>query len=172
MESLLRSLGWILVRVLIALLAGFGVGLFLIGQAGIKDPEAYSRYLPPPGVYDGIGAGLLTGGGMLLLLFLPGWLSRKPLDQDSSKFTRLFNLLCDGVVKLLICALAAGGVACLYIGWQVSTNPELFKTYDVSPPILTGTGAGLVVGAVMLVLLFVLPWIFRGPRETPPAVPG
>ncbi len=73
-----QALGRGIIKLLVSLLAGFGVGLLVIGYAARRDPDFWRGREPPGGLFEGIGAGLLTTAGMLVLLFFIPWWFRKP----------------------------------------------------------------------------------------------
>ncbi|MBM4067734.1 MAG: hypothetical protein FJ271_02135 [Planctomycetes bacterium] len=74
MWDVLYALGRGLIKFLIALFIGVGVGLVTIGSLAIKSPEVWNFRQPPPfgPLLLGIGAGLLTAGAvMFILIFIP-----------------------------------------------------------------------------------------------------
>jgi hypothetical protein len=170
MEAVLRALCWGLVRVLISVLAGVGMGLLLVGRSEADRPHGWPRYAPPPGAFEGIGVGLLLAALLLIVLFVVPWMFRPAPRPDLPLIERALYGLGGGVVKLLICAVAGGGVACLFIGPAVAANPEVFQGSNApTAALMLGSGAGLLTAALLLVVLFVLPWMFRNPAATPPA---
>jgi hypothetical protein len=77
-----QAFGRGIIKLLVSLLAGFGVGLLVIGNAARGDPDFW-RERPPGGLLEGIGAGLLTAAAMLLLLFfMPWWFRKSPGPQE------------------------------------------------------------------------------------------
>ena len=64
------------IKLLISVVVGFGVGLLVIGILTANRPDLWQRREPPGELFIGIGAGLLSGGGTLLLLFLLPWFKR------------------------------------------------------------------------------------------------
>lgn len=170
MESLLRAFGWGCVRVLISALAGVGIGLLQAGQALTEKPADLPRYVPPPGLFEGVGYGLLVGGGMLFLLFaVPAAFRTEPTEKRPFP-EGLLRAVGGGAVNLLICALVGAGTGLIIVGTQLSNNPDLWRTHDVPAPVLTGTGYGLLAATGMLLLLFVFPWVFNdSPKPPTPA---
>lgn len=82
MWDVLFAFGRGLVKLLIALFIGVGVGLVTIGSLAIKSPEAWNFRQPPPfgPLLLGIGAGLLTAGGVLFILIFIPWPRRRNAD--------------------------------------------------------------------------------------------
>jgi len=75
------------IKVLISVLAGFGVGILVVGIATAGRPDVWQQRSPPGEVLMGIGAGLLAGGGTLLALFFLPWFmkrSAEPLFMDDA----------------------------------------------------------------------------------------
>jgi hypothetical protein len=84
MPEFLFVVGRGLIKLLICLMAGFGVGLYLIGQAARDFPEFARRPEQMPAFYEGIGGGLLTCSALLILLFvIPSWLRRSSTNRNS-----------------------------------------------------------------------------------------
>jgi hypothetical protein len=81
-----QAFGRGLIKLLVSLLAGFGVGLLVIGNAAADNPDFWRDREPQGALLTGIGAGLLTAAGMLVLLFFIPWWFRKapPLQGPSS----------------------------------------------------------------------------------------
>lgn len=75
--SLLLALGRGLIKILISALVGFGVALLLIGLTTAGKNEIWRQPGPPGELFIGIGAGLLSGGIIMLLLFLLPWLFKR-----------------------------------------------------------------------------------------------
>ena len=74
-----QAFGRGLIKLLVSLLAGFGFGLLVIGETARRDPDFWRGREPAGGLLTGIGAGLLTAAGMLVLLFfIPWWFRRSP----------------------------------------------------------------------------------------------
>lgn len=74
MWDVLYAFGRGLIKLMIAVFIGVGVGLVTIGALAIKSPESWNFREPPPfgPLLLGIGAGLLTAGGvMFILIFIP-----------------------------------------------------------------------------------------------------
>lgn len=70
------------IKVLISIVVGFGVGLLVIGIATADRPELWQQRDPPGEIFIGIGAGLLSGGGVLLLLFFVPWFFKRPAGPE------------------------------------------------------------------------------------------
>lgn len=64
-----RALGYGIVKVMISLIAGNGVGMLVFGLASRDRPEIMEFREPPPELFLSIGAGLLTSAALLVLLF-------------------------------------------------------------------------------------------------------
>ncbi len=68
-----------IIKILISVLVGFGVGLLVMGITTTGKQDIWRG--PPPGeMLMGIGAGLLSGGGMLLALFFLPWFLKRPAE--------------------------------------------------------------------------------------------
>lgn len=75
--TIVLAFGRGIIKILISGLVGFGVALLVIGIATAGRPDVWRG--PPPGeLLMGIGAGLLSGGGMLLALFFIPWFLKRP----------------------------------------------------------------------------------------------
>ncbi len=74
MREVLLAFGRGLVKFLVSLFVGSGVGLFLFGF--------FTRGQPTGELFLAIGAGLLSAGVMLLLLFGIPWLRGRPRPQE------------------------------------------------------------------------------------------
>ena len=79
--EVLKTFGNALIKLLIGLSVGFGVGLLTLGTLAIKLPDPWQ----PPRVYEdpplthlflGIGAALLAFTVMLVLLFFGPWVKK------------------------------------------------------------------------------------------------
>ena len=64
------------IKLLISVIVGFGVGLLVIGITTANRPELWQRRDPPGEIFIAVGAGLLSGGVTLLLLFFVPWFKR------------------------------------------------------------------------------------------------
>jgi hypothetical protein len=71
-----------LIKVVIAVLVGVGVGFIVFGATALDKPDIWRRRDPPADMFLGIGAGLLSGGGVMLGLFAPAWLRRRPKPPE------------------------------------------------------------------------------------------
>jgi hypothetical protein len=65
-----------LIKLLISVVVGVGVGLLVIGITTANRPELWQQRGPPGEVFIAVGAGLLSGGGTLALLFFAPWFKR------------------------------------------------------------------------------------------------
>src|SRR5437762_10805145 len=79
--TILLALGRGFIKILISALVGFGVALLLIGLTTAGKNEVWRQPGPPGELFIGIGAGLLSGGILLLLLFLLPWLFKRPPEH-------------------------------------------------------------------------------------------
>jgi hypothetical protein len=59
-----------LIKVLVSLLVGGGVGFLTFGVTAMINPSIWNRREPPGELFLSIGGGLLTSGVLLLILFL------------------------------------------------------------------------------------------------------
>lgn len=80
MKDVLLTLGRSIVKILISLFAGTGIGLVVFGTTVKDTPDLWLRPGPPPGIFVAVGAGMLTAGIMMLgLFFLPkAWKTATP----------------------------------------------------------------------------------------------
>ena len=69
MDRMLLALGRGIVKTLVSLFIGGGVGLLTFGIATRHMPDIWEHRTPPPGLFTAMGAGLLTTGAMMVLLF-------------------------------------------------------------------------------------------------------
>jgi len=70
MYELLLAFGRGVVKTSISVFVGTGVGLVTFG-ANVEDPEKiWHSYGPPPEMFLAVGAGMLSAGAMMLVLFL------------------------------------------------------------------------------------------------------
>jgi hypothetical protein len=79
------ALGRGLIKLLVSLLAGTGVGFTVFGYFAKDDPDLWRHRDPPFGLFLAVGTGLLTVAGMLVVLFFVPWWLRKlgpPGNQD------------------------------------------------------------------------------------------
>lgn len=79
-SDLLRAFGWALLKLLIGLTVGLGVGLVTVGGRSLNDPGAWDfRTGPPIGeVMLAIGIGLLASAVMFIVLFYSPWSQGSP----------------------------------------------------------------------------------------------
>lgn len=70
MNDLLLTFGRGVVKVLISLLTGAGVGLMTFGVTIRSKPELWNLHDPPGELFLSLGAGLLTTGVLMTALFL------------------------------------------------------------------------------------------------------
>jgi hypothetical protein len=84
MQDTILAVGRGIVKVLIGLFIGFGVSLVVVGYFSMQNPSAWDFERDPPvgELLLGIGAGLLTSGLTLSVLFFNGC-SRKALPPAS-----------------------------------------------------------------------------------------
>jgi hypothetical protein len=66
-----------------------------------------------------------------------------------------------GVVKLLVSLFAGVGVGFLTFGIIARDRPELWRSREPPNELFIGIGAGLLTTAVLLLLLFGVPWLLR-----------
>jgi hypothetical protein len=78
MNEVLMAFGRGVVKVLISLFTGTGVGLVTFGLAVPKTEDIWRSYGPPAGFFLGLGAGLLTTAGMMVVLFFLPMFRREP----------------------------------------------------------------------------------------------
>jgi hypothetical protein len=64
-----QAFGRGMIKLLVSLLVGFGVALLVIGDASKGNPDFWRGRDPQGGLLMGIGAGLLTAAGALIVLF-------------------------------------------------------------------------------------------------------
>src|SRR5438105_2299194 len=76
-RDLLFAFGRGLIKVLIAAVAGVGVGFLVFGATAQNRADIWRSHDPPAEMFMGIGAGLLTGGVLLLVLFALPWMFRQ-----------------------------------------------------------------------------------------------
>jgi hypothetical protein len=76
MREVLFALGGGLVKILVSLFIGGGVGLLTFGAFAMGKPEIWTRREPPGEFFLGLGSGLLTTGGLMFALFMLPWLRR------------------------------------------------------------------------------------------------
>ena len=84
MDRTLQSLGRGIVKTLISLFVGGGIGLLTFGITTKDMPDLWERSGPPGGFFIALGAGMLaTGAMMVLLFFLPGRFSKAPAGKGA-----------------------------------------------------------------------------------------
>ena len=69
MQETVLALGRGIVKTLISLFMGSGVGLLTFGIMTRDIPDFLEHRGPPPGLFTAAGAGLLATGAMMVLLF-------------------------------------------------------------------------------------------------------
>ena len=79
--EVLKTFGKALIKLLIGLSVGFGVGLLTLGIIAVKQPDLWKPpmiYEDPPltHIFLGSGAGLLAFTTMLVLLFYGPWVKK------------------------------------------------------------------------------------------------
>jgi hypothetical protein len=83
MCELLLALGRGVVKVLISVFVGTGVGLLTFGLSVKDKPEVWERRDPPGEMFLAVGAGLLSTGGLMTALFyLPRSRNTRPTAPD------------------------------------------------------------------------------------------
>ncbi len=70
MEGTMLALGRGLVKLMISLFVGGGVGLITFGVTTKDVPDLWTRNYPPPGFFTAIGAGLLSCAFVMAVLFI------------------------------------------------------------------------------------------------------
>lgn len=87
MQELLAAFGRGVVKVVISLVFGVGVGLLSFGLAASGQEDIWHRGDPPGEMFLGVGAGLLTTGLTMVLLFfvLPRFQRTDSLAQPPAK---------------------------------------------------------------------------------------
>jgi hypothetical protein len=83
MDGALFALGRGIVKFLISLFVGSGVGLLTFGVTTKDIPDFWQRSYPPSGLFVAVGAGLLTTAGMMVLLFFIPRHFRSPVGKGS-----------------------------------------------------------------------------------------
>jgi hypothetical protein len=69
MEDLFLSFGRGVIKFLVSLFVGTGVGMLTFGILTRDRPEVWSSREPPAELFLGIGAGLLSAAAMMIVLF-------------------------------------------------------------------------------------------------------
>ena len=69
------------IKLLISVIDGFGVGLLVLGITTANRPDLWQRREPPGEIFIAVGAGLLSGGATLLLLFFVPWFKRTAVPE-------------------------------------------------------------------------------------------
>lgn len=84
MREVLLAFGRGLVKFLIALFVGVGVGMVTIGVLALKNPQVWDFGQRPPfgPLLLGIGAGLLTTGAVLFILIFIPWPRRRSVPEE------------------------------------------------------------------------------------------
>jgi hypothetical protein len=84
MQDTIMAVGRGVVKVLVGLLIGFGVGLTIVGYFSMQNPSWDFDRDPPVGeLCLGIGAGLLSSALTIATLFFSAW-ARRPLPPATS----------------------------------------------------------------------------------------
>lgn len=76
-------------------------------------------------------------------------------------FKELLFAIGRGFIKLLISAVVGVGVGLLLAGISMSNRRFDPQMWARESEVLIGVGAGLLSGGAMLVLVFLLPWLFK-----------
>ncbi len=93
-------------------------------------------------------------------------LSRKGKQGcDMNDFSDIVVGLGRGIVKILISGLVGVGVGMLVIGIVTAGRPQIWEMRQVPGEMFIGIGAGLLSGGAMLLLLFLVPWLFKRAPE-------
>jgi hypothetical protein len=88
MDDFWYAVGRGLIKLLISLFTGLGVGLLVFGINAQDDPSFWRSPYPPAALFISFGAGLLTTTALLVVLFVVPWLWRKPAPLQSSRKDR------------------------------------------------------------------------------------
>jgi hypothetical protein len=83
MDGSLYALGRGIVKTLISLFVGSGIGLLTFGITTKDIPDLWERNGPPGGFFIALGAGMLATGAMMVLLFLLPKLSTAPTGKGA-----------------------------------------------------------------------------------------
>lgn len=78
------AFGRSIIKIMISALLGVGVGLLVLGIVSNNRQDGWGRPRDSE-IFIGVGAGLLSGGAMLLTLFLIPWLKRAPEREFESR---------------------------------------------------------------------------------------
>jgi hypothetical protein len=83
MEGTMYALGRGIVKTLISLFVGGGIGLLTFGITTKDMPDLWERRGPPGGFFIALGAGMLATGAMMVLLFFLPRLSKAPAGKGA-----------------------------------------------------------------------------------------
>jgi hypothetical protein len=81
MDGTLQALGRGIIKTLISLFVGSGIGLLTFGIATKDIPDLWERNGPPGGFFIALGAGMLATGAMMVLLFYMPRMSKAPASK-------------------------------------------------------------------------------------------
>lgn len=70
MSEVLYAFGRGVVKTLVSTFVGVGVGLLTFGLNIEESAEVWHRGYPPSAVFVAVGAGMLTAGGLMFVLFV------------------------------------------------------------------------------------------------------
>ncbi|MCI0681630.1 MAG: hypothetical protein L0Y71_05970 [Gemmataceae bacterium] len=75
-----------IIKLLISVVVGVGVGLLVFGITTAGRPEIWEMRGPPGEFFISLGAGLLSGGALLMALFFVPWFFRRapePMEEPT-----------------------------------------------------------------------------------------
>ena len=83
MDGTLIALGRGIVKFIISMFVGSGVGLLTFGATSKDVPDLWTRNGPPWGFFVGMGAGLLSAAASMVLLFFVPRLFKAPAGKGA-----------------------------------------------------------------------------------------
>jgi hypothetical protein len=90
MDGPLFALGRAIIKLIISLFVGGGVGLLTFGITTNDIPDLWRRDGPPSGFFTALGAGMLSSAFVMMILFLTPRLSLSPKGKGAP-FSELPN---------------------------------------------------------------------------------